>query len=46
MGCADKDTLFIMNHFSHNGRLMHHELEEVGEREGFEIAYDGYLVEI
>ena len=46
IGCADEKTLFVMNHFSHNGRLMHHELEEVGEKEGFEIAYDGFDAEI
>ena len=46
MGCADGDTLFVMNHFSHNGLLMHHELEEVGRTEGFEIAYDGFEVSI
>jgi phosphoribosyl 1,2-cyclic phosphate phosphodiesterase len=46
VGCADEKTLFVMNHFSHNGALMHHELEEVGEAEGFEIAYDGLDIEI
>ena len=46
MDCADSSTKFIMNHFSHNGRLMHHELEALGISEGFNIAYDGYAIEI
>lgn len=46
MGCADEDTIFIMNHFSHNGALMHHEFEELGRDMGLLPAYDGYLLEI
>ena len=45
-GCADEATLFIMNHFSHNGGLLYHELEETGTREGFIVAYDGMTITI
>lgn len=46
MGCADESTTFVMNHFSHNGGLMHHELEKIGEEFGYEIAYDGFEISI
>lgn len=46
IGCADKNTRFIMTHFSHNGGLLHHELEERAEEMGFTVAYDGMILEI
>lgn len=46
IGCADEKTIFIMTHFSHNGGLMHHELEERAKSLGFLVAYDGMIVEI
>lgn len=45
-GCADEKTKFIMTHFSHNGGLLHDELEREGEKLGFLTAYDGMIVEI
>lgn len=38
---ADDDTRFILNHFSHNGGLLHHQLEERGAEAGMEPSYDG-----
>ena len=46
MGCADESTIFIMNHFSHNGGLLHNKLEEIGNDIGFKIAFDGYTLTI
>ena len=46
IGCADNDTVFIMNHFSHNGGLMHHEFEALGAGMGLIPAYDGYVLDI
>ncbi|MCX7657390.1 MAG: MBL fold metallo-hydrolase [Oscillospiraceae bacterium] len=41
-GCADKNTKFIINHFSHNGEVLHDELEQIASKEGFLTAYDGF----
>ena len=38
---ADDKTIFVLNHFSHNGGLNHDELCERTEKEGFIVAYDG-----
>ena len=46
MGCADDNTVFVMNHFSHNGGLMHHEFEALGSGLGLVPAYDGLVLEI
>lgn len=44
-GCADEKTIFIMSHFSHNGKLTHEQLEEIGVKNGFLVAYDGFEAE-
>ena len=38
-GAADEKTVFVANHFSHNGMLPHEELEKL--MPGFIVAYDG-----
>ncbi len=40
-GTADSDTKFIISHFSHNGRLLHEELEALVSSAGIIVAYDG-----
>jgi len=40
-GAASEDTRFVLTHFSHNGGLLHEELEELACPLGFEVAYDG-----
>ena len=40
-GIARPDTVFVANHFSHNGGLLHAELEEKLCPHGFLVAYDG-----
>lgn len=41
IGAADGGTRFILNHFSHNGGLLHHQLEARGAEVGMEPSYDG-----
>jgi phosphoribosyl 1,2-cyclic phosphate phosphodiesterase len=45
MGAADKDTVFVINHFSHNGGLNHEDLSKAAGKEGFITAWDGMEVE-
>lgn len=44
-GCADENTVFILNHFSHGGGLLYEELKEATAADGFLISYDGRIVE-
>lgn len=46
IGAANKETRFIMNHFSHNGGLLHDALYELGEQAGMSPAYDGMTVNV
>lgn len=46
IGVCGKDTVHIVNHFSHNGKLLHDELCAEAEKIGFLVAYDGMAVEI
>ncbi len=39
------DTKLYINHFSHNGAPIHHELEAQVNPMGLEVAYDGCVVE-
>lgn len=43
---ADEQSVFVINHFSHNGGLIHDELVPVAEKYGFVAAYDGLELEI
>lgn len=44
IGAADEKTVFIANHFSHNGLVSHAEMEK--RLPGFLVSYDGRVVEI
>ncbi len=46
IGAADKKTIKFINHFSHNGNPLHHILEERVKDYGFNVSYDGCVVEI
>jgi len=46
IGLTNSDTPWVLTHFSHGGGLMHHELEELVNPEGFEVAYDGMELEL
>lgn len=43
LGCADENTRFVANHFSHNGLLKHAEMR--ARLPGITVAYDGLIVE-
>ncbi|SHF16288.1 phosphoribosyl 1,2-cyclic phosphate phosphodiesterase [Caldanaerobius fijiensis DSM 17918] len=43
---ARENTIFIVNHFSHNGGLMHDEMVEAFSPYGFVVTYDGMEIEI
>lgn len=44
-GCAtETGTTFVITHFSHNGGLLHHEIEERAAPYGIVVAYDGCAV--
>lgn len=45
LGCADDSTVWVITHFSHNGGILHEELEEIMKPHGFIVAYDGCEVE-
>lgn len=44
-GLAHDGTMFVANHFSHNGRATHAQLEERATGNGLVVAYDGMSVE-
>jgi phosphoribosyl 1,2-cyclic phosphate phosphodiesterase len=46
MGSADERTVFVATHFSHNGLLMQHEMEERFAPYGIRTAYDGFETEV
>jgi len=45
-GIADKDTIFVATHFSHNGLLTYDELVSKLLPENIETAYDGLTIQI
>jgi len=46
IGVSDENTVSVVNHFSHNGKLSHDELCEEAEKIGFITAYDGMEIEV
>ena len=45
LGYADKNTIFVLNHFSHNGSVTYDSLLPLAESNGFIVAYDGMEIE-
>lgn len=46
-GYADESTIFICNHFSHNGiHVVYDEFVPIAAKEGFLVSYDGMVVTI
>ncbi len=45
IGVAHENTVHVINHFSHNGKLIHDELEPAAKELGFLTSYDGMVVE-
>lgn len=44
-GLGDENTIWIVNHFSHNGLWLHDRLVEEAAKYGFLVSYDGMVVE-
>ena len=44
-GHADANTIFCLNHFSHNGGYTYDELVPIAQEKGFIVSYDGMEVE-
>lgn len=45
IGCADKNTIFVLHHFSHNGHISYDDLVPYAENKGFLVSYDGMEIE-
>lgn len=45
-GFASEETLFILTHFSHNGKATYDELVPLADAGGFLVAYDGMTVQV
>ena len=41
IGCASKETIFCVNHFSHNGITIYDDLVNVAKKLDFLVSYDG-----
>lgn len=46
LGLADETTIWIVNHFSHNGGWLHDRMVEEADKVGFLVSYDGMIIEI
>lgn len=47
MGCADENTVFVCNHFSHNGvDVSYDTFRPLAEAQGFLTSYDGMAIEL
>ena len=44
-GCADEKTIFVSNHFSHNGTAVYDRMKEIAKNSGIQISYDGMTIE-
>lgn len=43
---ADNDTIFVINHFSHNCKVTYDEFVPIAEKENFVVSYDTMEIEI
>lgn len=44
---ADKNTVFVLNHFSHNGKnVLYNEFLKIAEKYKFLVSYDGMEIEV
>lgn len=45
-GIADENTIFVLNHFSHNGKdSVYDDFVEIAKKRGFVTSYDGMTIE-
>lgn len=45
LGLCDENTIFVINHFSHNGGGTHEEIVEEAKKYGFVVSYDSLEIE-
>ena len=45
-GLADEKTIFVVNHFSHNGGWLHEEISQAAASRGMTASYDGMELQI
>lgn len=45
-GLADENTIWVVNHFSHNGGWLHDELSYEAGKYGFLASYDGMTIDL
>lgn len=45
LGLANKKTVWVVNHFSHNGGWLHEEMSKQAKKYGMIAAYDGMSIE-
>jgi phosphoribosyl 1,2-cyclic phosphate phosphodiesterase len=46
IGAVDQQTVFVVNHISHNGGMNHAELCAAAGEAGFITAYDGMEIQV
>ncbi len=46
LGCLVPETKVFVNHFSHNGKALHSDLEKFFLPRGINVAFDGLVVEV
>jgi phosphoribosyl 1,2-cyclic phosphate phosphodiesterase len=47
LGYADENTVFISNHFSHNGtNVFYDDFMPIAAKEGFITSFDGMTIEL
>ena len=47
IGAADDKTVFVLNHFSHNGKdVLYENFSKIAKDYGFEVSYDGMEIEV
>ena len=47
IGAADENTLFILNHFSHNGKdVLYDDFVRIAAEHNFDVSYDGMIINI
>ncbi len=43
-GCVNRNTVKVINHFSHNGEMTHEQLDAFAKEHGMTAAYDGMKI--
>lgn len=46
LGCADRNTIFCCNHFSHNGLATYQQMCAIASGYGFRVSYDGMKIDL